>query len=121
MLAGYLPRACYLLADKAYDADHWRAWLLRQNIQPVIPNQENRKQPHAFDSKQYKDRNGIERMFGRLKDYRHIAKRNDKNANNFMACLCLAALILLLDLNESGPQLTEVCFFFCQFNPALPS
>ena len=32
MLAGHLPRARYLLADKAYDADHWRACLLRQNI-----------------------------------------------------------------------------------------
>ena len=26
MLAGHLPRARYLLADKAYDADHWRGW-----------------------------------------------------------------------------------------------
>ena len=93
MLAGHLPRARYLLADKAYDADHWRACLLRQNIQPVIPNKTNRKQTHAFDRKRYKDRNGIERMFGRLKDYRRIAMRYDKNADNFMAALCLAALI----------------------------
>ena len=93
MLAGHLPRARYLLADKAYDADYWRACLLRQNIQPVIPNKTNRKQTHAFDRKRYKDRNGIERMFGRLKDYRRIAMRYDKNADNFMAALCLAALI----------------------------
>ena len=31
MLAGHLPRTRYLLADKAYDADHWRAWLLPFN------------------------------------------------------------------------------------------
>ena len=30
-------------------------------------------------------------MFGRLKDYRCIAMRYDKNAENFMAALCLAA------------------------------
>jgi transposase len=36
MLAAHLPRTRYLLADKAYDADHWRACLLRQKIQPVI-------------------------------------------------------------------------------------
>ena len=78
---------------KPYDADHWRTCLLRQNIQPVIPSRENRIQPHAFDRKRYKDRNGIERMFGRLKDYRRIAMRYDKNADNFMAGLCLAALI----------------------------
>ena len=72
-------------------------------IQPVIPNKTNRKQTHAFDRKRYKDRNGIERMVGRLKDYRRIAMRYDKNAGNFMAALCLAALNLLLDLYESGP------------------
>ena len=49
MLAEHLPRTRYLLADKAYDADHWRACLRRQNIQPVIPNKENRKQPYPFD------------------------------------------------------------------------
>jgi len=38
-------------------------------------------------------RNTIERMFGRLKNYRRIAMRYDKNAENFMAGLCLAALI----------------------------
>ena len=42
---------------------------------------------------QVMNRNGIERMFGRLKDYRRIAVRYDKNADNFMAALCLAALI----------------------------
>ena len=63
------------------------------HIQPVIPNKENRKQPHAFDSKRYKNRNTIERMLGRLKDYRRIAMRYDNNADNFMAALCLAALI----------------------------
>ncbi len=73
MLAAHLPRTRYLLADKAYDADHWRACLLRQKIQPVIPNKVNRKQPHPFDTERYKDRNTIERMFGRLKDFRRIA------------------------------------------------
>ena len=70
----------------------WNKWK-GQSIQPVIPNKENRKQPHAFDSKRYKNRNTIERMFGRPKDYRRIAMRYDKNADNFMAALCLAALI----------------------------
>ena len=83
----------YLLADKAYDADHWRTRLLRHNIQPVIPNKVNRKQPHPFDKERYKDRNTIERMFGRLKDDRRIAMRYDKNADNLMASLYLAAFI----------------------------
>ncbi len=32
-------------------------------------------------------------MFGRLKNYRRIAMRYDKKAENFLAGLCLAALI----------------------------
>ena len=43
MLADHLPAARYLLADKAYDADHWRAWLKRRRIRAVIPNKINRK------------------------------------------------------------------------------
>lgn len=93
MLEDHLPEARYLLADKAYDADHWRDRLKRRRIQAVIPNKANRKQPHAFNCKRYRGRNVIERMFGRLKDFRRIATRYDKNAHNFMAGLCLAALI----------------------------
>ena len=37
MLADRLPNARFLLADKAYDADHYRARLKQLRIQPVIP------------------------------------------------------------------------------------
>ena len=93
MLNDHLPPARYMLADKAYDADHWRARLRQQGICPVVPNKKNRKQFHPFDATRYRGRNVIERMFGRLKDFRRIATRYDKNATNFMAALCLAALI----------------------------
>jgi transposase len=93
MLADHLPEARYLLADKGYDADHWRSWLKRRKIKPVIPNKANRKHIYAFDEKRYRHRNVIERMFGRLKDFRRVATRYDKNAHNFMAALCLAALV----------------------------
>ena len=93
MLTDHLPATRYLLADKAYDADHWRAQLKRRKIRPVIPNKSNRKHPHPFNRKRYKGRNVIERMFGRLKDFRRVATRYDKNAENYLAGLCLAALI----------------------------
>ena len=93
MLGARLPRARYLLADKAYDADHWRGYLKSRRIRPVIPNRSNRKQPHPFNKCRYKGRNVIERMFGRIKDFRRVATRYDKNAENFLAALCLAALV----------------------------
>ena len=93
MLGPCLPNARYLLADKAYDADHWRDYLKSRCIRPVIPNKSNRKKPHPFNKTRYKGRNVIERMFGRLKDFRRVATRYDKNAENFLAALCLAARI----------------------------
>ena len=48
---------------------------------------------YAFDTPRYRGRNGIERMFTRLKDFRRIAARYDKKAENVMAALCLAALV----------------------------
>ena len=47
----------------------------------------------CFDARRYRGRNGIERMFARLKDLRRIAARYDKKAENIMAGLCLAAIV----------------------------
>jgi len=78
MLGPCLPNARYLLADKTYDADHWLDYLRSRRIRPVIPNKSNRKKPHPFNKTRYKGRNVIERMFGRLKDFRWVATRYDK-------------------------------------------
>ena len=93
MLSACLPRAKYLLADKAYDANHWRDHLKARRIQPVIPNKSNRVQPHRFNKARYKGRNVNERMFRRLKDFCRIATQYDKDATNFLTVLYLAALI----------------------------
>ncbi|MGF1619737.1 MAG: transposase [Rhodomicrobiaceae bacterium] len=67
-----------MLADKGFDSDDVRSALLMIGIGPVIPPKTNRKDPPACDFKAYKDRNRIERMFGRLKQFRRIATRYDK-------------------------------------------
>ena len=41
----------------------------------------------------YRDRNAIERMFCRLKDYRRIAIRYDKLATTFLSAVYLAAVV----------------------------
>ncbi len=41
----------------------------------------------------YRNRNAIERMFRRLKDYRRIPTRHDRLAKNFLAAVCLAATV----------------------------
>jgi transposase len=82
-----------LLADKAYDGDELRADIAARGAIAVIPNKSNRKNPFPFDPKAYRDRNVVERMFCRLKDFRRLATRYDKLARNFLATVILAALV----------------------------
>ena len=56
------------------------------------PRKISRPHTQAFNKVRYKGRNVIERMFGRLKDFRRVATRYDKNAENFLSALCLAVI-----------------------------
>jgi transposase len=85
-----------MLADKGYDGDDVRASLLMKGILPIIPPKASRKKPIACDFKRYRDRNQIERMFNRLKQFRRIATRYDKTAKSYLGFLSLAAARLWL-------------------------
>lgn len=85
-----------MLADKGYDGDSSREALLLKGILPVIPPKSNRREPVSCNFKAYKDRNRIERMFNRLKQFRRIATRYDKTAKSFLGFLYLAAAKLWL-------------------------
>jgi len=61
---------------------------------PCIPGRKNRKQAIQYDAGLYKQRNHIERMFGRLKDWRRIATRYDRCAHTFMSAICIAATVI---------------------------
>jgi transposase len=89
-----LPAARRCLADTAYDSDALRGFLIDRGTLPVIPNNPTRKRLHPFNQKAYRQRNLIERMFCRLKDWRRIATRYDKLANNFAASVAIASLVL---------------------------
>ena len=83
-----------LLADKAYDADAFIESLEVRAIRPVIPPKSNRKAKRDCDFTLYRERNLIERMFARLKDFRRIATRYDKLARNFLAGALIAATVV---------------------------
>jgi transposase len=59
----------------------------------VIPSTASRKTPIRYDRRAYRQRNLIERMFCRLKDFRRMATRYDKLARNFLAGAIIAAAI----------------------------
>jgi transposase len=90
-LAGSLER---LSADKAYDTNAFRQLLAERGTEAVIPSIARRKPPIPHDALVYRQRNLIERMFGRLKDFRRIATRYDKLARNFLAAVAIAAIIV---------------------------
>jgi len=92
-LIGGLPAPRLCLADTAYDSDGLRLFLQERGSLPVIPNNPTRKRHHPFDRDLYRGRNRIERTICRLKDFRRIATRYDKLAQNYLAAVHIAAII----------------------------
>jgi transposase len=94
ILDGIVTQA--IVADKAYDADPLIEIITQQGACAVIPPRENRREPRAFDTHQYKHRNLIERFFCRLKQFRRIATRYEKLASRFSSFIALVAAFLWL-------------------------
>ncbi len=89
-----LPAADVMIADKGYDNDRLRKALGERNIKSCIPGRTSRREPVAYDTELYKSRNLIERMFGRVKDWRRIATRYDRCAHTFFSAICIAATVI---------------------------
>src|SRR4051794_17653667 len=79
-----MPHSAILLADKGYDSDAIRRQVEAKGTMPNIPPKSNRRWKNCFSPILYRNRNSIERMFGRLKDFRRIATRY---ADNFLAAV----------------------------------
>jgi transposase len=93
LLLEQLPAARILHADKGYDSDAIRRQVEAKGAMPNIPPKANRRWKPCFSPVLYRDRNAIERMFCRLKDFRRIATRYDRLATNFLAAVCIAATV----------------------------
>lgn len=89
-----MPPSAEMVGDKGYDSNDLRAWLASRGTTAVIPSKKNRKVQLDCDSAIYKQRNVIERMFCRFKDWRRVATRFDRNIKTFMATICIAAAII---------------------------
>jgi transposase len=88
-----LPRGLMVHADKGYDSDAIRRQIEVAGSVPNIPPKSNRKWKNCFSPWLYRGRNAIERMFGRLKDFRRIATRYDRLARNYLAAVYIAATV----------------------------
>jgi len=90
-----------LLADKGYDANSLRSAVTERRAWANIPPRSNRKDPICFSPFLYRDRNLVERFFNKIKNFRRIATRYDKLAENYLAALKLAAVRIWLRGTES--------------------
>ena len=92
-LLARLPPCQILHADKGYDSNAIRTQVEQRGAIPNISSKVNRKWKNCFSPVLYRGRNAIERMFCRLKDFRRVATRYDRNAANFLAAVCIAATV----------------------------
>ena len=85
-----------LIADKAFDADAFRAHLSEHDIRAVIPSNRSRAQAIAHDPELYKERHIVECFINKIKDFRRIATRYDKTAQAFLSMICIACMMVWL-------------------------
>lgn len=96
-----LPAKAIVLADRAYDADAIRDMISGQDAFPNIPPMPNRRRRPTFSKYLYKMRNLVERFFNKLKHFRAIATRYEKDPCNYMAGVKLASARIWIRFNES--------------------
>ena len=82
--------------DKGYSSRKIRAYLRRRGIRHTIPRKTNERRTGPFNRALYRQRNLVERTINRLKQFRRIATRYEKNAVNYLAMLHIASILLWL-------------------------
>lgn len=87
-----------IVGDKGYSYPTVRRLLARRGIEAVVPYRRDQRpgdRRHCpFDRAAYRERNRIERLINRLKQWRRVATRYDKRPAHYAAMLTLAAALL---------------------------
>ena len=95
-LLGFLPGTpVWTVADRGYSSHALRAAIWELGSTPAIPTKKN-EAPVACRSWIYANRERVERLWSRLKEWRAVATRYDKTARCFLGVLSLAASFLAL-------------------------
>jgi len=79
-----------LVGDKGFDGDAQRHACVARDVSPVIPSRRNRVNPWPLDEEAYRERNWVERLFAKLKQFRRVATGYDKLKVTFLGFLHLA-------------------------------
>jgi len=94
--AGRVPVIDEVVGDRGFDGDALRCGCIDRGVMPQIPNKKNRVDPWPFDEVAYRERNKVERLFAKLKQFRRVATRYEKTARNFLGFALLASSLVWL-------------------------
>jgi transposase len=94
--------AAELAGGQGLHADRFREDLLLSGVNPIIPFKSNRQERWALDRTLDRERNWVERVIGRLKQFRRVATRYDKTACSYLATLQLAVVRIWLRFVQSA-------------------
>jgi transposase len=108
-------RLTHLTGDKAYSSRANRAALRARHIGHTIPEpadqQDHRARrgtrggrPPAFDRERYRQRNQVERLMNRRKQFRAVATRYDKLAVRYQATIAVADIFIWLRARPDQPR-----------------
>lgn len=80
----------WVAADRGYSSHAFREHVWDIGAKPAIPSKRKEVQLACPDWI-YNNRNVVERLWARLKEWRAVATRYEKTARSFVGVLCLAA------------------------------
>lgn len=80
----------WVVADRGYASDAFRSFIWDIGAKPAVPAKRREGAVRCPDFIYY-HRNRVERLWGRLKEWRAVATRYEKTAISFISVLCLAA------------------------------
>lgn len=83
-----------IVGDKGYSSGKNRRYARCKGMRITIPRRSDEHHRGPFDREIYRQRNRIERLVGRLKQFRRLATRYEKRAANFRAMWLLGAILL---------------------------
>jgi len=88
--------ATFALLDKAYDANAVLEFFEKQGIIPVIPPKANRIIQRDYDRYLYQERHLLECCIGKLKQFRRVFSRFDKQARSYLNFIQVACVLIWL-------------------------
>jgi transposase len=111
-------RLSFLCGDKGYSSAANRRTLRRRNIPHAIPERDDQKanrarkgrrggRPPTFDTDRYRDRNLVERLMNRRKQFRAVATRYDKLGDRYRATVQIADIFIWLRAKPNAINLVE--------------